>query len=156
MSRLPIPHIINTIKIKLGFDRTMTASGEDVVDAVNKQSQQIGDLSQLDVTANNLVGAINGVNSKFSGVQIVKSGTITTTGDNVPANTMKWFTVNDSRIRSTDSILYSMILAGAGAEGVLPPRSNIQNGRAEIGFYSSKTYSAGITIGFSYIIIRNE
>lgn len=41
MSRLPIPHIINTIKTKLGFDRTMTASGEDVVDAVNKQSQQI-------------------------------------------------------------------------------------------------------------------
>ena len=44
MSRLPIPHIINTIKTKLGFDRTMTASGEDVVDAVNKQSQQIEDL----------------------------------------------------------------------------------------------------------------
>ena len=44
MSRLPIPHIINTIKTKLGFDRTMTASGEDVVDAVNKQSQQIDEL----------------------------------------------------------------------------------------------------------------
>lgn len=44
MSRLPIPHFINQIKTKLGFDRTLTASGEDVVDAVNKQSQQIGTL----------------------------------------------------------------------------------------------------------------
>lgn len=44
MSRLPIPHFIQEIKTKLGFDRAMTASGEDVVDAVNKQSQQIGTL----------------------------------------------------------------------------------------------------------------
>lgn len=40
MSRLPIPHFIQEIKAKLGFDRTMTAPGEDIVDAVNKQSQQ--------------------------------------------------------------------------------------------------------------------
>lgn len=44
MSRLPIPHFIQEIKTKLGFDRTMTASGDDVVDAVNKQSQQIDEL----------------------------------------------------------------------------------------------------------------
>lgn len=38
MSRLPIPHFIQEIKAKLGFDRALTASGADVVDAVNKQS----------------------------------------------------------------------------------------------------------------------
>lgn len=49
MSRLPIPHIINTIKTKLGFDRTMTASGEDVVDAVNKigANNGVSDLNRL-------------------------------------------------------------------------------------------------------------
>lgn len=44
MSRLPIPRFIQEIKTKLGFDRTMTAPGEDIVDAVNKQSQQIANL----------------------------------------------------------------------------------------------------------------
>ena len=38
MSRLPIPRFIQEIKTKLGFDRTMTAPGSDVVDAVNKQA----------------------------------------------------------------------------------------------------------------------
>lgn len=47
MSRLPIPHFINQIKTKLGFDRTLTASGEDVVDAVNKQSQQLANIADL-------------------------------------------------------------------------------------------------------------
>lgn len=41
MSRLPIPRFIQEIKTKLGFDRTMTAPGADVVDAVNKQAGQI-------------------------------------------------------------------------------------------------------------------
>jgi len=41
----PYTKWINDIKAKLGFTRTMTASGEDVVDAVNKQSQQIRDLN---------------------------------------------------------------------------------------------------------------
>lgn len=40
----PYTKWINDIKTKLGFNRTMTASGADVVDAVNKQSQQIGTL----------------------------------------------------------------------------------------------------------------
>ena len=63
MSKLPIPHIINTIKTKLGFDRTMTAPGEDVVDAVNKQSQQIGNLANLETkTKTDLVSAINYIN----------------------------------------------------------------------------------------------
>ena len=44
MGKHPILHYINEIKNKLGFGRTMTASGADVVDAVNRQSDQIGDL----------------------------------------------------------------------------------------------------------------
>lgn len=44
MIKPPYTKWINDIKTKLGFNRTMTASGEDVVDAVNKQAQQIEDL----------------------------------------------------------------------------------------------------------------
>lgn len=58
MSRLPIPHIINMIKTKLGFDRTMTAPGEDVVDAVNKNATEIDkkvskELTQLQIILTN-------------------------------------------------------------------------------------------------------
>ena len=135
-----------------------------LAETVSNQSQQIddlsdeiGDLTTLQTTAKtNVVDAVNEVNSKFSGVQIIKAGTLMTTGDNVPANTTKWFTVNDDKIRSTDSIMYSLILVGVNAENVWVPRANISNGYAEIGFYSTKTYSAAIKIGFSYIIIRNE
>ena len=137
-------------------DIPSTIDGKANVEAVlSYHSQQIGDLTQLDVTANNLVEAVNGVNSNFSGVQIVKAGKITTTGDNVPANTLKWFTVNDNVIRNTDIILFSLVLTGGTTDSVLVPRSNIGNGWAEMGFYSTQTYSAGTTIGFNYIIIRN-
>lgn len=44
MIKPPYTKWINDIKTKLGFSRTMTASGEDVVDAVNKQSASIDDL----------------------------------------------------------------------------------------------------------------
>ena len=40
MGKHPILHYINEIKNKLGFGRTMTADGADVVDAVNKQYDQ--------------------------------------------------------------------------------------------------------------------
>ena len=36
VSKYPILHYIDEIKTKLGFDRTMTAPGNDVVDAINK------------------------------------------------------------------------------------------------------------------------
>lgn len=48
MIKPPYTKWINDIKTKLGFSRTMTASGEDVVDAVNKQSQQISKLQETD------------------------------------------------------------------------------------------------------------
>ena len=66
MSRLPIPHIINQIKTKLGFDRTLTASGEDVVDAVNKQSQQIGTLA--------LRGSVTASSTYTNGTNITCTG----------------------------------------------------------------------------------
>ena len=44
MGKHPILHYINEIKNKLGFSRTMIASGADVVDAVNKQAGQIVNL----------------------------------------------------------------------------------------------------------------
>ena len=44
MIKPPYTKWINDIKTKLGFSRTMTASGEDVVDAVNKQAQQKADI----------------------------------------------------------------------------------------------------------------
>lgn len=47
MIKPPYTKWINDIKTKLGFNRTMTASGEDVVDAVNKQSQQILNLNTI-------------------------------------------------------------------------------------------------------------
>lgn len=40
----PLTKWINDIKVKLGFSRTMTAAGADVVDAVNKHSDQIEEL----------------------------------------------------------------------------------------------------------------
>lgn len=65
MSRLPIPHIINTIKTKLGFDRTMTAPGEDIVDAVNKQSQQIDDLGPYNgLDSDSVVAALSAAQGK--------------------------------------------------------------------------------------------
>ena len=57
MIKPPYTKWINDIKTKLGFNRTMTASGVDVVDAVNKQAQQIGDVV-LPTTAQTLTGAI--------------------------------------------------------------------------------------------------
>ena len=60
----PLTKWINDIKVKLGFSRTMTAAGADVVDAVNKHSDQIGDLTDLDTTNDyNLVAAINELHS---------------------------------------------------------------------------------------------
>lgn len=58
MSRLPIPHFIQEIKTKLGFDRTMTASGDDVVDAVNKQSRQIEEL-ETGLNASNITRVLS-------------------------------------------------------------------------------------------------
>ena len=40
MIKPPYTKWINDIKTKLGFNRTMTASGEDVVDAVNKLTEK--------------------------------------------------------------------------------------------------------------------
>ena len=57
MIKPPYTKWINDIKTKLGFNRTMTASGEDVVDAVNKQAQQIGNTA-LPTAAQTLTGAI--------------------------------------------------------------------------------------------------
>ena len=85
MSRLPIPHIINTIKTKLGFDRTMTAPGEDVVDAVNKQSQQIGTKENKLIgrtvaisaaTSSGTIGSISG-DSAITSSMVVVASTIT-------------------------------------------------------------------------------
>ena len=47
MIKPPYTKWINDIKTKLGFNRTMTASGEDVVDAVNKQAEQIASLTPI-------------------------------------------------------------------------------------------------------------
>ena len=44
MIKPPYTKWINDIKTKLGFNRTMTASGEDVVDAVNKQYEALNGL----------------------------------------------------------------------------------------------------------------
>ena len=69
MIKPPYTKWINDIKTKLGFNRTMTASGADVVDAVNKQSQQIDDLQEqtgntpLQTTAQTLSDAVNELNS---------------------------------------------------------------------------------------------
>lgn len=52
----PLTKWINDIKVKLGFSRTMTAAGADVVDAVNKHSDQIanlGDTIALKTTTTN-------------------------------------------------------------------------------------------------------
>lgn len=57
MIKPPYTKWINDIKTKLGFTRTMTASGADVVDAVNKQAEQIGNIA-LPTTAQTLTGAI--------------------------------------------------------------------------------------------------
>ena len=51
MGKHPILHYINEIKNKLGFSRTMTASGADVVDAVNGLSWQIGDVARPAIVA---------------------------------------------------------------------------------------------------------
>lgn len=56
MSRLPIPHFINQIKTKLGFDRTLTASGADVVDAVNTLSNNVS--SKIDKSIGQAAGDI--------------------------------------------------------------------------------------------------
>ena len=44
MIKPPYTKWINDIKTKLGFNRTMTASGTDVVDAINKQALQVANL----------------------------------------------------------------------------------------------------------------
>lgn len=64
----PLTKWINDIKVKLGFSRTMTADGADVVDAVNKQSDQIGDLEE--------------------GLAYVENGT--TASENIPAKSFYW------------------------------------------------------------------
>ena len=71
MSRLPIPHFINQIKTKLGFDRTLTASGEDVVDAINKQSQQLTNLGPENVlTSDSTTAALAAAQGKALNQQI--------------------------------------------------------------------------------------
>lgn len=58
MIKPPYTKWINDIKTKLGFNRTMTASGADVVDAVNKQAQQIDEVgSNIKRTGNTNTGA---------------------------------------------------------------------------------------------------
>ena len=47
MIKPPYTKWINDIKTKLGFTRTMTASGADVVDAVNKQAAEIANLAHV-------------------------------------------------------------------------------------------------------------
>lgn len=99
MSRLPIPHFIQEIKAKLGFDRTMTASGDDVVDAVNKQSQQIGTKENKLIgrtvaisaaTSSGTIGSISG-DSAITSSMVVVASTIT----NPEYQTSEW-TINTS------------------------------------------------------------
>lgn len=65
MGKHPILHYINEIKNKLGFGRTMTASGADVVDAVNKHSDQIANVNSKTMQANeNISDCNNAVNGR--------------------------------------------------------------------------------------------
>lgn len=66
MKKLPLLHYINEIKQKLGFSRTLTASGADVVDAVNTVTSSVGNLSNLNTTAkSNMVAAVNEVSGQI-------------------------------------------------------------------------------------------
>ena len=89
MSRLPIPNIINTIKTKLGFDRALTASGEDVVDAVNKQAQQISGLDTA-LSGGSVISNVDLNDYKTTGAWLVSNiNTIT----NSPAYTATYGTL---------------------------------------------------------------
>ena len=65
MIKPPYTKWINDIKTKLGFNRTMTASGADVVDAVNKQSQQIEDLGPYNgLDSDSIIAALSAAQGK--------------------------------------------------------------------------------------------
>ena len=71
MIKPPYTKWINDIKTKLGFTRTMTASGEDVVDAVNKQADQITDIKDFTNTArNHAISVAQNVATKISSNQV--------------------------------------------------------------------------------------
>lgn len=78
MLKYPILHYIKEIKDKLGFSKTLDPSigATDVVDAVNKQSNQIGDVA-LPTTAQTLTGAISEQNRQIEDL-ITNSATIGT------------------------------------------------------------------------------
>lgn len=65
MIKPPYTKWINDIKTKLGFNRTMTASGEDVVDAVNKQADEITDLGPYNgLDSDSIVAALSAAQGK--------------------------------------------------------------------------------------------
>ena len=86
--------------------------------------------------------------------QLIKIGKVSIPGNQTTAGQQYTFTINDPEIRDTDIILTQLFILGATTNGVAYPRCNCSQGIAYLNFLSSENYTATVTIGFNYVILR--
>jgi hypothetical protein len=95
----PVWHFLKQVAAKLGFTRTMTAPGSDVVDAVNRQSDQIVELD----------GYLQTKSLGCSSLDNLKSNLLSV-ANSLPYNRAKFITFWNSGV--TDVLTYSQNYAG--------------------------------------------